>query len=109
MSNQNMCRKGMTLFHDGKDYFFVTKQTKRTDKLLRHIATTMRRSNGYPNTVLSDILDSTVDFLRFRVEPATLEWKRTGTGRTYYNIRTANGCTAGCTLGEDLIVYELEV
>lgn len=104
-----MAKTGMTLFHNGKDYFFVTAQTRRTDKLLRHIATTMMRANGYANTCLTDIKESTVDFLRFRVQPATLEKKQTSTGRVYYNVRTADGCSAGCTLGEDLLVYELEV
>lgn len=104
-----MAKTGMTLFHNGKDYFFVTAQTRRTDKLLRHIAATMMRANGYSNTCLTDIKKSTVDFLRFRVQPATLEKKQTATGRVYYNVRTADGCSAGCTLGEDLLVYELEV
>lgn len=104
-----MSKTGMTLFHNGKDYFFATKQTKRTDKLLRHIAATMMRGNGYANICLTDIKESTVDFLRFRVQPATLEQKTTSSGRVYYNVRTADGCTAGCTLGEDLIVYDLEV
>lgn len=104
-----MTKTGMTLFHNNKDYFFVTNQTKRTDKLLRHIAATMMRGNGYTNTCLPDIKQSTVDFLRFRVQPATLEQKTTGSGQVYYNVRTVDGCSAGCTLGEDLIVYELEV
>ena len=109
MSSTNNHRNGMTLFYNNKDYFFVTKQTRRTDKLLRHIAVTLRRAKGHHNTVLSDIPDSTLDFLRFRVRPATLERKVTSAGRCYFNINTEDSCVSYCTEGDDLMIYELGV
>lgn len=103
-----MHRNGMTMFHNNVDYFFVTRQSKRTERLLRDIAVTMMRANGYRNVCTTDIQSATISFLRDKIRPATLEWKRTEKGRVYYNIRTTDGCVCGCSLDEDLKIYELE-
>lgn len=98
---------GMTMYHKGVDYFFVTDQTKRTDKLARDIAVAMMRSHGRQDVCAADILPSTVKFIKERLRPATLKEHYTENCGSWYSIHAENACTSGSILGLDLFVLEV--
>lgn len=98
---------GMTMYHKGVDYFFVTDQTKRTDKLACNIAVAMMRSHGRQDVCSADILPSTIRFVKERLRPATLTEHYTENRGSWYSIHEENACSSGLVMGQDVFVLEV--
>lgn len=102
-----MNQYGMTMYHKGIDYFFVTNQNKRTDKLAAKIAVAMMHSHGHQNICTADILPSTVKFVKDRLYPARLEKHHTEKCGVWYSIHTENACSSCLVMGQDVVVLEV--
>lgn len=89
-------KKGFYLFAKNKDYFFVTSQQNKTQKLAEKI---LQRLNIAPT-------ESNLKIALFRLQKANCEIKTLNNGRQYYEIFGDNfgGCGSFVDDGNTIIL-----